>query len=128
MRPRIVWERTGLAARTRGGAAHRDRERRHDPRPRPLRRLVDGGARVGELDEEMVHEAREGQVFLLGASAWRIEQIERDRVIVSPAPGQPAQVPFWKGEQAGRPLELGRAVGRLQRELAALDNRARCSA
>ena len=71
--------------------------------------LVDGGGRVGELDEEMVHEAREGQVFLLGASAWRIEQIERDRVIVSPAPGQPAQVPFWKGEQAGRP---GRARSR----------------
>ena len=84
--------------------------------------LVDGGGRVGELDEEMVHEAREGQVFLLGASAWRIEQIERDRVIVSPAPGQPRRCRSGRASRPGRPLELGRAVGRLQRELAALDD------
>ena len=67
----------------------------------------------------MVYEARVGQTFLLGASAWRIERITRDRVLVSPAPGAPGQMPFWKGEGVGRPLELGRALGRFTRELAA---------
>ena len=73
--------------------------------------LVDGGGRVGELDEEMVYEARAGQTFLLGASTWRIEEITRDRVLVSPAPGVPGAVPFWKGEGVGRPYELGEAIG-----------------
>ena len=72
-----------------------------------------GGRRVGELDEEMVYETREGEVILLGASAWRIEQITHDRVLVSPAPGQPGKVPFWKGDGPGRPIELGRALGRV---------------
>ncbi|HUU35254.1 MAG TPA: helicase-related protein, partial [Vicinamibacterales bacterium] len=76
-----------------------------------------GGARVGELDEEMVFEARAGETFLLGASSWRIEQITHDRVIVSPAPGEPGKMPFWKGEGPGRPIELGRAIGALTREL-----------
>jgi ATP-dependent Lhr-like helicase len=75
---------------------------------------------VGELDEEMVYEARQGQVFLLGASSWRIEQITRDRVLVSPAPGVPGAVPFWKGEGVGRPVELGEAIGQASRELVAL--------
>src|SRR5205085_791930 len=82
--------------------------------------LVDGGGRVGELDEEMVYEARAGQTFLLGASTWRIEEITRDRVLVSPAPGVPGAVPFWKGEGVGRPYELGEAIGRASRELVAL--------
>ncbi len=73
--------------------------------------LADGGQRVGELDEEMVYEARQGEVFQLGASSWRIEQITRDRVLVSPAPGVPGKMPFWKGDAVGRPYELGRAVG-----------------
>ena len=105
LRPRIVWERTTGALRAREGAQRIAIANAGTIPDRGLYGvfLVDGGGRVGELDEEMVHEAREGQVFLLGASAWRIEQIERDRVIVSPAPGQPAQVPFWKGEQAGPP-------------------------
>jgi ATP-dependent Lhr-like helicase len=124
LRPRIVWERTTGMLRAREGAQRIAIANAGTIPDRGLYGvfLADGGGRVGELDEEMVHEAREGQVFLLGASAWRIEQIARDRVLVSPAPGQPAQVPFWRGEQAGRPLELGRAVGRLQRELAALDD------
>ena len=75
-----------------------------------------GGRRVGELDEEMVYEAREGEVILLGASAWRIEQITHDRVLVSPAPGQQGKVPFWKGEGPGRPIELGRALGQFTRQ------------
>jgi len=81
--------------------------------------LVDGGGRVGELDEEMVYEARAGQTFLLGASTWRIEEITRDRVLVSPAPGVPGAVPFWKGEGVGRPFELGEAIGKTSRELVA---------
>ena len=63
-----------------------------------------GGGRVGELDEEMVYEAREGQTFMLGASTWRIDEITRDRVLVTPAPGAPGAVPFWKGEGIGRPV------------------------
>jgi ATP-dependent Lhr-like helicase len=78
------------------------------------------GSRVGELDEEMVYESRVGDTFLLGTSSWRVEDITHDRVIVTPAPGQPARMPFWKGEPIGRPLELGRAVGAFVREMAAL--------
>ncbi len=76
--------------------------------------------RVGELDEEMVYESQPGDVFALGASTWRIEDITHDKVLVSPAPGQLGKVPFWHGERPGRPAELGRAVGALARTLAAL--------
>ncbi|MEU6181093.1 ATP-dependent helicase [Streptomyces coeruleorubidus] len=79
-----------------------------------------GGGRVGELDEEMVYESRVGDVFTLGTSSWRIEDITRDRVLVSPAPGVPGRLPFWKGDQLGRPLELGRAVGAFLREVGSL--------
>ena len=79
-----------------------------------------GGARVGELDEEMVYESRVGDVFVLGASSWRIEDITPDRVLVSPAPGQPGKLPFWHGDALGRPAELGRALGSFTRELAGL--------
>src|SRR5204862_236365 len=79
------------------------------------------GRRVGELDEEMVYEARPGQTFLLGATTWRIEQITRDRVIVTPAPGVPGAVPFWKGDGVGRPAELGKAIGAFAREAVAAD-------
>ena len=75
------------------------------------------GPRLGELDEEMVHEMRPGQNFLLGASTWRVQEITRDRVIVSPAPGEPGQMPFWRGEGPGRPIELGRAIGAYLRQL-----------
>ncbi len=79
-----------------------------------------GGRRVGELDEEMVYEARTGEVVLLGASAWRIESIEHDRVLVTPAPGESGKVPFWKGDGVGRPVELGRALGAFTREISEL--------
>ena len=75
------------------------------------------GKRVGELDEEMVYESRVGETFLLGASTWRIEAIDFDRVVVTPAPGQPGKMPFWHGDRPGRPLELGRAVGAFTREI-----------
>ncbi len=78
------------------------------------------GARVGELDEEMVYESRVGDVFALGTSSWRIEDITHDRVLVSPAPGQPGRLPFWKGEAPGRPAELGAAIGAYVREVGAL--------
>ncbi len=77
-----------------------------------------GGGRVGELDEEMVYESRVGDVFALGATSWKIEDITHDRVIVSPAFGQPGRVPFWKGDGIGRPAELGRAIGAFTREVA----------
>ncbi len=80
--------------------------------------------RVGELDEEMVYESRVGDVFVLGASSWRIEDITPDRVVVLPAPGQPGKLPFWHGDTAGRPAELGRAIGEAIRELAALPDEA----
>ncbi len=76
--------------------------------------------RVGELDEEMVFESRVGEVFALGASSWRIDEITHDRVLVSPAPGTPGKLPFWHGDLAGRPLEFGRRIGALVRELRAL--------
>ncbi len=78
------------------------------------------GRRVGELDEEMVYESRVGDVFALGATSWRIEDITHDRVLVTPAPGVPGRLPFWKGDTLGRPAELGEAIGEFTRELAAL--------
>jgi ATP-dependent Lhr-like helicase len=81
----------------------------------------DKGRRVGELDEEMVYESRVGDVFLLGSSSWRIEDITPDRVLVSPAPGQVGRMPFWKGDAPGRPAELGRAHGAFLREISAAD-------
>ena len=111
LRPRIVWDRTAGTVRGRTGARRLAVTNAGTIPDRGLFGvfLVDGGGRVGELDEEMVYEAREGQTFVLGASTWRIEEITRDRVLVSPAPGVPGVAPFWKGE--GR-----RAPGRARRE------------
>ena len=119
LRPRIVWDRTGGLIRARDGARRLAVTNAGTIPDRGLFGvfLVDGGGRVGELDEEMVYEARAGQTFLLGASTWRIEEITRDRVLVSPAPGVPGAVPFWKGEGVGRPYELGRKIGETSREL-----------
>src|SRR5215468_8725240 len=122
LRPRIVWDRTGGTVRARDGARRLAVTNAGTIPDRGLFGvfLVDGGGRVGELDEEMVYEARAGQTFLLGASTWRIEEITRDRVLVSPAPGLPGAVPFWKGEGVGRPYELGEKIGAASRELSAL--------
>jgi ATP-dependent Lhr-like helicase len=127
LRPRITWDRvTGVLA----------------GRPGAQRLAVTSGgtipdrgmfgvflvgekaSRVGELDEEMVYESRVGDVFLLGSSAWRIEDITHDRVLVTPAPGQPGKMPFWKGDAPGRPIELGRALGAFLRELSSVDDAA----
>jgi ATP-dependent helicase Lhr and Lhr-like helicase len=122
LRARVVWDRTAGMVRGRQGARRLAVTNAGTIPDRGLFgvHLVDGGGRVGELDEEMVYEARAGQTFLLGASTWRIEEITRDRVLVSPAPGVPGAVPFWKGEGVGRPYELGEAIGAASRELVAL--------
>src|SRR4051794_40800528 len=124
LRARVVWDRTAGVVRGRQGARRLAVTNAGTIPDRGLFgvHLVDGGGRVGELDEEMVYEARAGQTFLLGASTWRIEEITRDRVLVSPAPGVPGAVPFWKGEGVGRPYELGEAIGAASRELVALDD------
>ena len=124
LRPRIVWDRTAGVIRGRTGARRLAVTNAGTIPDRGLFGVfqVDGGGRVGELDEEMVYEAREGQTFMLGASTWRIEEITRDRVLVSPAPGVPGAVPFWKGEGVGRPYELGQRIGEASRELVALSD------
>jgi ATP-dependent helicase Lhr and Lhr-like helicase len=125
LRPRIIWDRVRGFVRGREGARRLAVTNAGTIPDRGLFGvyLVEGGGRVGELDEEMVYEARAGQTFLLGASTWRIEEITRDRVLVSPAPGIPGLVPFWKGEGVGRPFELGQAIGRTARELVGLDDK-----
>jgi ATP-dependent helicase Lhr and Lhr-like helicase len=124
LRARVVWDRTANVVKGRQGARRLAVTNAGTIPDRGLFgvHLVGGGGRVGELDEEMVYEARAGQTFLLGASTWRIEEITRDRVLVSPAPGVPGAVPFWKGEGVGRPYELGEAIGATSRELVALSD------
>jgi ATP-dependent Lhr-like helicase len=119
LRPRITWDRIGDVLHGRDGTRSLAVANAGTIPDRGLYgvHLADGGGRVGELDEEMVYEARAGQIFQLGASSWRIERITRDRVLVSPAPGRPGQIPFWRGEGAGRTIELGRALGAFTREL-----------
>jgi ATP-dependent Lhr-like helicase len=143
LRPRLTWDRIAGTLRAREGAARvavanagtiPDRGLYGvfiaDPTGLEARGSAPGRAeaggrsiggtprRVGELDEEMVFESREGDVFVLGASSWRIEEITNDKVMVSPAPGEPGKMPFWHGDRPGRPLEFGRHVGALSRELA----------
>jgi ATP-dependent Lhr-like helicase len=116
LRPRIVWDRVHDTIRARPGARQLAIFNAGTIPDRGLYGVhLPDGRRVGELDEEMVYEARPGQTFLLGATTWRIEEITRDRVIVTPAPGLPGAVPFWKGDSIGRPVELGRAVGEFTR-------------
>ncbi len=116
LRPRIIWDRVAQSIRPRPGARQLAVTNAGTIPDRGLFAVVlPDGRRVGELDEEMVYEARPGQTFLLGASSWRIEEIGRDRVVVSPAPGVPGAVPFWRGDGVGRPKELGEAIGAFAR-------------
>ncbi|MET0128466.1 MAG: DEAD/DEAH box helicase, partial [Solirubrobacterales bacterium] len=117
LRPRLVWDRTAGTVRGRKGARQLAVTNAGTIPDRGLYGVhLPDGRRVGELDEEMVYEARPGQTFLLGATTWRIQDITRDRVIVIPAPGVPGAVPFWRGDGVGRPPELGRAIGAFSRE------------
>ena len=123
LRPRVVWDRVAGTLTARPGAQRLAVTSGGTIPDRGLFGVFLVGekqSRVGELDEEMVYESRVGDVFALGATSWRIEDITHDRVLVSPAPGQPGRLPFWKGDQLGRPAELGAAIGAFTRELSAL--------
>ncbi|GAB2769619.1 ATP-dependent helicase [Terrabacter koreensis] len=125
LRPRIVWDRVTDTLSGRRGSQRLAVTSGGTIPDRGLYAvfLASGegpGRRVGELDEEMVYESRVGDVFTLGTSTWRIEDITHDRVLVTPAPGQAGRLPFWKGDQQGRPAELGRALGGFVRELVGL--------
>ncbi|HWI17944.1 MAG TPA: crosslink repair DNA glycosylase YcaQ family protein [Vicinamibacterales bacterium] len=122
LRPRVTWDRVNGMVMARQGAKRVAIANAGTIPDRGLYGVFLTGAdknkaRVGELDEEMVFEARAGETFLLGATTWRIDQITHDRVLVSPAPGEPGKMPFWKGEGPGRPVELGMAIGKLVREI-----------
>jgi ATP-dependent Lhr-like helicase len=121
LRPRVIWDRVGGTVRARPGAQRLAVTSGGTIPDRGLYGVfLPDGTRVGELDEEMVYESRPGETFLLGASTWRIEDITHERVVVTPAPGQPGKMPFWHGDGPGRPLELGRAIGQFVREITAV--------
>ncbi len=121
LKPRVVWDRVNGTLRARDGSKRLAIMSGGTIPDRGLFGVfLPDGTRVGELDEEMVYESRPGETFLLGASTWRIEDITFERVIVTPAPGQPGKMPFWHGDRPGRPLELGRALGAFQREVRAM--------
>ncbi|MFT7621330.1 MAG: ATP-dependent Lhr-like helicase, partial [Myxococcota bacterium] len=119
LRPRLNWDRATGDLQARKGARLIAATNAGTIPDRGLYGVHIGptGPRIGELDEEMVFEARPGTTFVLGASTWRIEDITRDRVVVSPAPGEPGQLPFWRGTGPGRPVGLGRRIGELLREI-----------
>jgi len=118
LRPRLVWDRTAGTLRARDGSRRLAVTSGGTIPDRGLFGVfLPDGTRVGELDEEMVYESRPGEVFVLGASAWRIQDITFERVTVVPAPGEPGKMPFWHGDRPGRPLELGRALGAFVRQL-----------
>ncbi len=123
LRPRLVWDRVGGTLTGRPGAQRLAVTSGGTIPDRGLFGVFlvgDKKSRVGELDEEMVYESRVGDVFTLGSTSWRIEDISHDQVLVTPAPGQPGRLPFWKGDTLGRPVELGRALGAFTRELGGL--------
>ncbi len=121
LRPRLVWDRVNGTLRARDGSKRLAITSGGTIPDRGLFGVfLPDGTRVGELDEEMVYESRVGETFLLGASTWRIEDITFERVVVTPAPGQPGKMPFWHGDRPGRPLELGRALGSFHREVRGL--------
>ncbi|PVG82048.1 ATP-dependent helicase [Nocardioides gansuensis] len=128
LRPRVVWDRVSGTLTGRPGAQRLAVTSGGTIPDRGLFGVYlvgEGvGRRVGELDEEMVYESRVGDVFALGATSWRIEDITHDRVLVTPAPGIPGRLPFWKGDTLGRPAELGEAIGEFTRGLASVPRRA----
>jgi ATP-dependent helicase Lhr and Lhr-like helicase len=121
LRPRLTWDRRGNRLSARQGARRVAVINGGTIPDRGLYGVFLANAakttRVGELDEEMVFESRVGETIVLGASAWRIEEISNDRVLVSPAPGRPGKMPFWHGDGPGRPAEFGERIGRMTREL-----------
>ncbi|MGB0052727.1 MAG: DEAD/DEAH box helicase, partial [Terracidiphilus sp.] len=129
LRPRLTWDRVRNVVSARNGAARLAILNAGTIPDRGLYGVflafTDGNpVRVGELDEEMVFESHPNETFILGASTWRITDITHDRVLVTPAPGEPGKMPFWKGDGPGRPLEFGRRIGAMVRELRALPQNA----
>jgi ATP-dependent Lhr-like helicase len=124
LRPRLTWDRIGNQLTSREGARRVAVVNGGTIPDRGLYGVflagATRGARVGELDEEMVFESRAGDTIILGASTWRIENISHDRVLVSPAPGEPGKMPFWHGDTVGRPAEFGEKIGQMTRELVSL--------
>jgi len=122
LRPRIVWDRVAGTIRGRAGAQRLAVTNAGTIPDRGLYtvNLLEDGRRVGELDEEMVYESRVGETFVLGASTWRIAEITPSQVLVTPAPGEPGKIAFWKADAPSRPAELGLALGKMVRELRAL--------
>ena len=123
LRPRLVWDRVSGELTGRPGAQRLAVTSGGTIPDRGLFGVFlvgERASRVGELDEEMVYESRVGDVFTLGTTSWRIEDITHDRVLVAPAPGQPGRLPFWTGDTLGRPAELGRAIGAFTREISAM--------
>ncbi len=129
LRPRLTWDRVRNVVSARDGAARLAILNAGTIPDRGLYGVflafTEGKpVRVGELDEEMVFESHPNETFILGASTWRITDITHDRVLVTPAPGEPGKMPFWKGDGPGRPLEFGRRIGAMVRELRALPHAA----
>ena len=122
LRPRIVWDRLEGKIRGRAGAQRLAVVSGGTIPDRGLFsvNLFDDGKKVGELDEEMVYEMRPGEVFVLGATSWRVADITPSQVMVTPAPGEPGRIAFWHGDALGRPVEVGRAMGQAMRELTAM--------
>ncbi len=127
LKPRVTWDRSKDELKARRGARMLSLLNGGTIPDRGLYGvfLVGEGTRLGELDEEMVYESRRGDLIILGASTWRIEEITRDQVQVSPAPGEPGRLPFWHGERPGRPAELGRRIGAFLHEVAKRGDEAR---
>jgi len=119
LRPRIVWDRVNGTVRGRAGAQRLAVTSGGTIPDRGLYtvNLLEDGRRVGELDEEMVYETRPGENFILGATTWRVADITASQVLVTPAPGEPGKLAFWKGDAEDRPVELGQALGRFLREV-----------
>jgi len=127
LKPRVVWDREAGTITARPGAQRLAVTSGGTIADRGLFGVYlatdsDVAKRVGELDEEMVYESRVGETIILGATTWQIQEITHDRVLVTPAFGQPGRLPFWRGDQPGRPLELGRATGAFRREALADPN------
>jgi len=126
LRPRVVWDRLAGTIRGRAGAQRLAVVSGGTIPDRGLYsvNLLADGKRVGELDEEMVYEMRPGETFVLGATTWRVADITNSQVLVPPAPGEPGRISFWHGDALGRPIEVGRALGKTTRELLAVSTEA----
>ncbi len=68
-------------------------------------------ARIGELDEEFVWEARVGQVFSLGTQIWQVKKITHNDVIVGPGKPGPTPPPFWRAEPRARSFHYSQRIG-----------------